>query len=168
MSESRVVGLGRRRSRSEAERLVLEFEQSGMTRSAFCQAHEVKAHTLDYYRRKLRGRAEGVPQLLPVELVGTCARGVSPVGAAAGGVGERSADCGGRRFQRIAVEACCGGVGGLSGVRGWARRRAFTSLLGRRTCARASMGWRVWFGSGWTVIRPAAISSCSRMRVATV
>jgi hypothetical protein len=30
MSKSRVVGFGRRRSRSEAERLELEFEQSGM------------------------------------------------------------------------------------------------------------------------------------------
>jgi transposase-like protein len=69
--------LGRRRSRSEAERLVLEFEQSGMTRGAFCKAHEVTAHTLDYYRRKLRSRGEGAPQLLPVELVGTCVRGSS-------------------------------------------------------------------------------------------
>jgi transposase-like protein len=72
-----VVGLGRRRSRSEAERLVLEFEQSGMTRSAFCRAHEVPAHTLDYYRHKLRGRAEASPQLLPVELVGTFGGGSS-------------------------------------------------------------------------------------------
>lgn len=77
MSESRVVGLGGRRSRSEAERLVLEFEQSGMTRSAFCRAQEVTAPTLDYYRRKLRGRAEAAPQLLPVELVGTCGGGSS-------------------------------------------------------------------------------------------
>jgi hypothetical protein len=74
MSELKVVGLGGRRSQTEAERLVLEFERSGMTRSAFCQAHEVPAHTLDYYRRKLRGRAEGPARLLAVELVGPAAR----------------------------------------------------------------------------------------------
>ena len=76
-----VAGVGLKRS----ERLVLEFEQSGMTRNAFRRVHEVSAHTLDYYRRKLRDRAEAVPRLVPVELVGTCGGG-SPQGRLAGGL----------------------------------------------------------------------------------
>jgi hypothetical protein len=78
MSEAGVIGLSRRRSRSEADRLVSEFEQSGMKRIAFCRAHGVSAHTLDYYRRMRRGEADVTPQLLPVELVETSARGSSP------------------------------------------------------------------------------------------
>jgi hypothetical protein len=43
-----------------------------MTRSAFCLAHDLSTHRLDYYRRMRRERAAGSPSLLPVELVGTC------------------------------------------------------------------------------------------------
>jgi hypothetical protein len=71
MSESGVVELSRRRNRSEANLLVTEFEQSGMTRIAFCRSRGVSAHTLDYYRRIRRGKAAVAPQLLPVELVQT-------------------------------------------------------------------------------------------------
>jgi hypothetical protein len=59
---------GQRRSREEAERLVREFEQSGMTRKAFCIERGVALHTLDYYRSRHGGQAT-VPQLLPVELI---------------------------------------------------------------------------------------------------
>lgn len=68
MSESSCALVSDRRSREEAERLVREFEQSGMTRVAFCREREIRPHTLDYYRRKL-GNPEPA-QLLPVELVG--------------------------------------------------------------------------------------------------
>jgi hypothetical protein len=68
MSESGVVESGGRRSRSEADRLAAEFEQSGMTRTAFCQLHGISAHRLDYYRRMRRVRAGVAPHLLPVEL----------------------------------------------------------------------------------------------------
>ena len=37
----------RRRSREEADRLVLEYECSGMTREAFCRQHGLSAATLD-------------------------------------------------------------------------------------------------------------------------
>jgi hypothetical protein len=47
----------------------MEFEQSGMTRTAFCRAHGVSAHTLDYYRRMRRSKAGAKPRLVPVELV---------------------------------------------------------------------------------------------------
>jgi hypothetical protein len=77
MSESGVVGLSRRRSRSEGDRLVSEFEQSGMKRIAFCRAHGVSAHTLDYYRRMRRGKMVVASQLLPVELFQASAHGTS-------------------------------------------------------------------------------------------
>lgn len=48
-----------------------------MTRSAFCRVHDVSAHTLDYYRRMRRGKADAAPQLLPVELVGISPHGSS-------------------------------------------------------------------------------------------
>jgi len=71
MNESiSVVGSGRL-SRDEGERLVREYEQSRMTRAAFCQARGIAPHTLDYYRRK-HGKQERpeVGQLLAVQLVG--------------------------------------------------------------------------------------------------
>ena len=69
--------MGRRRGRAEADRLVSEFEQSGMTRTAFCRVRGIAAHTLDYYRRMRRGRAQATPQLLPVELVESLPHGSS-------------------------------------------------------------------------------------------
>jgi transposase len=58
-----------RRSRSEADRLVLEFERSGMTRTAFCRARGISAHTLDYYRRMRRGKMDAPARLVPVEVI---------------------------------------------------------------------------------------------------
>lgn len=74
MSEASSSVVGGRRSREEAERLVCEFEQSGMRRAAFCQGRGVAPHTLDYYRRKLGNPNQArATQLLPVELVGPVA-----------------------------------------------------------------------------------------------
>jgi transposase len=83
MSESAAVSKIIRRSRLEADGLVVEFERSGMTRTAFCRAQGVSAHTLDYYRRMRRGQAVVAPRLVPVELVGTSER-VSPPQASCG------------------------------------------------------------------------------------
>ena len=70
MMESKVVGV-RRRSRVEADRLALEFERSGMSRQEFSRERGVSVHSLDSYRRRLRGaRPAPLPQLLPVELTG--------------------------------------------------------------------------------------------------
>jgi hypothetical protein len=82
MSETgSVVSVRRRRSRAEADRLVVEFERSGMGRKAFCVAHGVSLHTLDYYRRqrcKSGSRAAG--SILPVELVdGRAAAAAAPM-----------------------------------------------------------------------------------------
>lgn len=70
MKETSSGSKGRRGSREEAEQLVREYEQSGMTRKAFCIARGVAVHTLDYYRHRLRVKAVAtIPQLLPVELI---------------------------------------------------------------------------------------------------
>jgi hypothetical protein len=61
------VDLGmRRRSRAEGERLVSEFEQSGLGRKEFCAAAGLSVHTLDAWRRRIAGSRE---QMVPVEIV---------------------------------------------------------------------------------------------------
>jgi hypothetical protein len=68
MSEAAVVR--KRRSRVEVERLVAEFEASGLTRDAFCQQRGLSLATLDKYRRRVqRGVRSGSGPLLPVEVV---------------------------------------------------------------------------------------------------
>ena len=54
------------------EVLVRDFEQSGLTRKAFCDARGVAVHTLDYYCHRERTRRVATPaeELLPVELIG--------------------------------------------------------------------------------------------------
>jgi hypothetical protein len=42
----------RHRSREEAVRLVMEFEQSGLTRQSFCRKYGLSPATLDYYRKR--------------------------------------------------------------------------------------------------------------------
>ena len=56
----------RRRSRAEVERLVSEFEQSGLRRKEFCVAHGLSVHTLDVWRRRIAGSRE---EIVPVEIV---------------------------------------------------------------------------------------------------
>jgi hypothetical protein len=50
MNEPQVHRTSRRRSREEADRLVMEYEQSGLTRRAFCHRHGLSTATLDNYR----------------------------------------------------------------------------------------------------------------------
>jgi hypothetical protein len=69
MSETSGVSVRRRRSRIEAERLVLEFKQSGLTRQAFCAQHGLSVAALDKYRRRPAVTPLGRERLLPVELV---------------------------------------------------------------------------------------------------
>lgn len=78
MRETRAAVAGRRRSQAEAESLVRDFEQSGLTRKAFCSAQGIALHTLDYYRHRDRVRRSAMPAepLLPVELISS-----SPAGA---------------------------------------------------------------------------------------
>lgn len=75
MSEAAVIVRGRL-SQAEAESLVRDYEQSGLTRQAFCSARGVAVHSLDYYRHRERARSSSSSgQLVPVELVAATARG---------------------------------------------------------------------------------------------
>ncbi len=76
MKAEGVVGARRRRRRAETERLVAEFERSGLRRKEFCAAHGLKVHTLDAWRRRV---AESGMQehLVPVEIVGDRETGIS-------------------------------------------------------------------------------------------
>ena len=56
MRDTRTVIERGRRSQAEAESLVQDFEQSGMSRKAFCGARGVALHTLDYHRGRYRKR----------------------------------------------------------------------------------------------------------------
>jgi len=58
----------RRRSRIEAQGLVLEFKQSGLTRQAFCAQHGLSVAALDKYRRRPAVSLQECERLLPVEL----------------------------------------------------------------------------------------------------
>ncbi len=52
MSEPQEHRASRRRSREEADRLVMEFEQSGLTRQVFFRRHGLALGTLDNYRKR--------------------------------------------------------------------------------------------------------------------
>jgi hypothetical protein len=71
MREISTESTRRHRSRAEAERLVRDFEQSGLSRKAFCTARGVALHTLDYYRHRdhVRRQNGGAERLVPVELI---------------------------------------------------------------------------------------------------
>ena len=70
MKEASSGSKASRRSREEAERLVREYEQSGMTRKAFCIERGIALHTLDYYRNRPGNQTVATSsQLLPVELI---------------------------------------------------------------------------------------------------
>jgi hypothetical protein len=59
----------RRRSRSEVEALVAEFEASGLRREAFCRQRDLAVGTLDKYRRRVHDGRSRSGSLLAVELV---------------------------------------------------------------------------------------------------
>jgi hypothetical protein len=71
MRENNTGSTRRHRSQAEAERLVRDFEQSGLSRKAYCTARGVGLHTLDYYRHRDRVRRQigGAEHLVPVELI---------------------------------------------------------------------------------------------------
>ena len=69
-----------RRSRAEAEQLVVEYKAGGMSRVEFCQKHGLALSTLArYQRRREQGHDEGVgsSRWLAVELSGGHAAGPS-------------------------------------------------------------------------------------------
>ena len=68
MDSNRVVPEFRRRSRTEAELLVSEFERSGLRRKEFCAAHGLSMHTLDAWRRRIAVSGSD-EKIVPVEIV---------------------------------------------------------------------------------------------------
>jgi hypothetical protein len=62
-----VRGLGRR-SRAEAERLVSEFEQSGLRRKEFCATRGLNVHTLDAWRKRV-AQSGSSEKIVPVEII---------------------------------------------------------------------------------------------------
>ena len=70
----------RRRSRVEVEKLVAEYEASGLTRDAFCQQRGLSVAALDKYRRRVQKWARsGAGPMLPVEVVLSRAQGGNSV-----------------------------------------------------------------------------------------
>jgi hypothetical protein len=74
MSEKQVGKIQHRRSRAEVDRLVAEYEASGLSRQEFCLKHGLALATLDRYRKGRRQGHEpssGNNRLIKVELSGT-------------------------------------------------------------------------------------------------
>ena len=60
------------------EKLVAEYEASGLTRDGFCQQHGLSLTTLDKYRQRVQKWARaGAGPMLPVEVVLSTAPGSS-------------------------------------------------------------------------------------------
>ena len=73
MDEAQAPVSRRRRNRAEAERLVAEYEASGMGRQEFCRQHGLALVTLDRYRRrfqKAQSVSSGEGRWVAVELSG--------------------------------------------------------------------------------------------------
>ena len=84
MSEAGVAR--RRRSRVEVEKLVAEYEASGLTRDSFCQQRGLSVAALDKYRRRVQSRPQsGGKHLVPVEVVPSTAQDINS-GAGSDGV----------------------------------------------------------------------------------
>jgi hypothetical protein len=76
MSELGVVR--RRRSGVEVEKLVSEYEASGLTRQAFCVDRGLSVAALDKYRRRVHGKRQSRGRsFVPVEVVASTAQGVN-------------------------------------------------------------------------------------------
>ena len=81
MNANGVIAVKRRLSRAEAERLVLELEQSGLRRKEFCETRGVNVFTLDAWRKRI-AQSKIQEKIVPVEIVED--------GAAAGEMGAAS------------------------------------------------------------------------------
>jgi hypothetical protein len=70
MNEKQSEVVRRRRTRAEIEKLVAEYEASGLRRQAFCEKHKLTLSTLNRHRNGKQGpRESGVPsRLIPVEI----------------------------------------------------------------------------------------------------
>jgi hypothetical protein len=66
-------GMPRRRTRAEVEKLVSEYEASGLRRQAFCDKHGLSLSTLSRHRKGKQLRSEKIPAsgLIPVQVLET-------------------------------------------------------------------------------------------------
>ena len=74
--ETEVPRIKRRRSRAEIEQLIVEYEASGMSRTAFCQKRGLSLSSLVRYRRRQQqtaGEAGEGKRWLAVEVSGGAA-----------------------------------------------------------------------------------------------
>ena len=63
------------------EKLVAEYEASGLTRDGYCQQRGLSVAALDRYRRRVQKWARsGVGPMLPVEVVSSTAQGSNCAG----------------------------------------------------------------------------------------
>src|SRR5450631_1307102 len=79
-----VKGSGRKAI--EVERIVSDFERSGLSRREYCQRRDIALPTLDWYRRRVRA-SRSSPNLVPVRVEETArpassAAGLAPQGFA--------------------------------------------------------------------------------------
>jgi len=78
MTEIGEISVRKRRSRQEIQRLVAEFETSGLRRSGFCQKHHLALGTLQRglrrRRREAQGQSEG-KRLVEVKMAGMQCKG---------------------------------------------------------------------------------------------
>lgn len=96
MSEEQVHQVRRRRSGAEVEKLVAEYEASGLRRTEFCRTHGLALSTLNRYckRRPAHGEAGGVGRWVAVELSGP-----NPASGSGGSSGLTVMLSGGRRIE---------------------------------------------------------------------
>lgn len=73
MSEEQAQQVRRRRSGAEVEKLVAEYEASGLGRTEFCRNHGLALSTLNRYckRRQAHPEADGAGRWVAVELSGS-------------------------------------------------------------------------------------------------
>jgi hypothetical protein len=73
MNSKQMDGVGHRRSREEVERLVREYEASGLGRQEFCSRHGLSLSTLSRHckRNRLRSQTKTPGGLIPVEISAT-------------------------------------------------------------------------------------------------
>ena len=70
MNAKPMEGMRQRRSREEVERLVREYEASGLGRQEFCNRHGLSLSTLNRHRKRnqLQSQTKTPGRLIPVEI----------------------------------------------------------------------------------------------------
>ena len=70
MNAKQIEGVQRRRTRAEVEKLVAEYEGSGLGRQEFCKQHGLSLTTLSRHQKRKQLQTENatVSRLIPVEI----------------------------------------------------------------------------------------------------